>query len=146
MSWTEEREAELRRLYGLGLSADAIAAELGITRNAAIGKIDRLGLSSGKPRSEKPEGARRVRSTRFVDHGNYFKKYGGEPASLPAMPGGSNIPIAQRCTLPELNNSMCKWPFGEPSSPDFFFCGADAIPNYPYCGAHCRLAYRGYWN
>jgi GcrA cell cycle regulator len=135
MSWTEEREAELRRLYGLGLSADAIAAELGITRNAAIGKIDRLGLSKG---------ARRVRSTRFVNHGNRFDVTDAVPP-LPAMPGGSNIPIAQRRTLPELNNSMCRWPFGEPSSPDFFFCGADAIPNYPYCGVHCRLAYR-YWN
>ena len=46
MSWTEERVELLKKLWADGLSASQIAAELGgITRNAVIGKVHRLGLS-----------------------------------------------------------------------------------------------------
>ena len=47
MSWTDERVELLRKLWLDGLSASQIAAELahGITRNAVIGKVHRLGLS-----------------------------------------------------------------------------------------------------
>jgi hypothetical protein len=65
---------------------------------------------------------------------------------LPSMPNGSNIPTVQRCTLLQLTSGVCKWPFGEPASPDFFFCGGDAVDGKPYCAGHCRVAYRGYWN
>ena len=46
MSWTDERVELLKKLWADGLSASQIAAELGgITRNAVIGKVHRLGLS-----------------------------------------------------------------------------------------------------
>ena len=45
MSWTDERVELLKKLWADGLSASQIAAELGgITRNAVIGKVHRLGL------------------------------------------------------------------------------------------------------
>lgn len=47
MGWTEERVAELKRLHRLGFAASHIAAELGgISRNAVLGKIYRLGLAT----------------------------------------------------------------------------------------------------
>src|SRR5918999_5304444 len=46
MNWTDERVELLKKLWADGLSASQIAAELGgITRNAVIGKVHRLGLS-----------------------------------------------------------------------------------------------------
>ena len=46
MTWTDERVETLKKLWTDGLSASQIAAELGgITRNAVIGKVHRLGLS-----------------------------------------------------------------------------------------------------
>ena len=46
MNWTDERVETLKKLWADGLSASQIAAELGgITRNAVIGKVHRLGLS-----------------------------------------------------------------------------------------------------
>jgi GcrA cell cycle regulator len=46
MSWTDERVELLKKLWSEGLSASQIAGELGgITRNAVIGKVHRLGLS-----------------------------------------------------------------------------------------------------
>ncbi|MGR3542297.1 MAG: GcrA family cell cycle regulator [Hasllibacter sp.] len=47
MSWTDERVETLKRMWGEGQSASTIAKELGgVTRNAVIGKVHRLGLSN----------------------------------------------------------------------------------------------------
>ena len=55
MGWTDERVALLTKLWADGLSASQIAAELGgITRNAVIGKVHRLGLAGRKTTSRKP--------------------------------------------------------------------------------------------
>jgi GcrA cell cycle regulator len=35
----------------------------------------------------------------------------------------------------------CKWPIGDPKSPDFTYCGDSALPDHPYCAKHCALAY-----
>ena len=55
MSWTDERVETLKRMWSEGQSASAIAKELGgVTRNAVIGKVHRLGLSN---RNDEPEPA-----------------------------------------------------------------------------------------
>ncbi len=58
MSWTDERVETLKKMWGEGQSASQIAKELGgVTRNAVIGKVHRLGLSNrsaGTP-AAKPE-------------------------------------------------------------------------------------------
>jgi GcrA cell cycle regulator len=47
MSWTDDRVEQLKKMWGEGKSASQIAKELGsVTRNAVIGKVHRLGLSS----------------------------------------------------------------------------------------------------
>ena len=47
MSWTDERVETLKKMWGEGQSASQIAKELGgVTRNAVIGKVHRLGLSN----------------------------------------------------------------------------------------------------
>jgi GcrA cell cycle regulator len=58
MSWTDERVEKLKKMWGEGQSASQIAKELGgVTRNAVIGKVHRLGLSnrSGGGGSTKPD-------------------------------------------------------------------------------------------
>ena len=63
MSWTDERVELLKKMWGEGQSASQIAKELGgVTRNAVIGKVHRLGLSNrtagGKPETKaKPAAA-----------------------------------------------------------------------------------------
>jgi GcrA cell cycle regulator len=52
------------------------------------------------------------------------------------------IPIGQRRTLLELNEDTCRWPIGDPSSPEFFFCGGKPITSLPYCAYHSRVAYQ----
>jgi len=52
------------------------------------------------------------------------------------------IPMGQRRTLLELSEDTCHWPIGDPSSPEFFFCGGKTASSLPYCGYHCRIAYQ----
>jgi GcrA cell cycle regulator len=69
MSWTDERVELLKKLWNQGLSASQIAAELGggVTRNAVIGKVHRLGLS-GRAKAPAPAAARTRKATRAPSH------------------------------------------------------------------------------
>ena len=51
------------------------------------------------------------------------------------------IPVEERLSLLQLNESTCKWPIGDPLTADFFFCGGHAEENKPYCEFHSRRAY-----
>src|SRR6202140_399444 len=48
-TWTAERIEQLRHCVGSGLTCSQIAPEIGVPRNAVIGKIHRLGLSPARP-------------------------------------------------------------------------------------------------
>ena len=52
------------------------------------------------------------------------------------------VPMSQRLSLLELNEATCHWPVGDPSSPEFFFCGGKALASLPYCAHHSRVAYQ----
>jgi GcrA cell cycle regulator len=45
-------------------------------------------------------------------------------------------------TILSLTERMCKWPVGDPKSPDFHFCGKPSLPGLPYCGEHAAIAYQ----
>lgn len=152
MSWTDERVELLKKLWSDGLSASQIAAELGgITRNAVIGKVHRLGLSGRaksvsagvpRPRKMRPP-AHMLRIARGAIRGNtalahaYEIETETEPELLDNV-----IPIGQRRTILELTEQTCHWPIGDPSSGDFFFCGGNTVAGLPYCAYHSRMAYQ----
>lgn len=65
MSWTDERVETLKKLWGEGLSCSQIAGRLGgITRNAVIGKVSRLGLAGRAPGARKARGVRSARNAK----------------------------------------------------------------------------------
>ncbi|HEY4773216.1 MAG TPA: GcrA family cell cycle regulator [Xanthobacteraceae bacterium] len=148
MSWTEERVARLKQLWAEGLSASRIANELGgVTRNAVIGKVHRLGLSgrakapsSAAPRPRKPRAHGMLRA-RPALRGNTALAYDLDLDAEPDLTENV-IPIGQRCSLLELGEGKCRWPIGDPGSPDFFFCGGKSVEGLPYCGYHARIAYQ----
>ncbi len=152
MSWTDERVELLKKLWADGLSASQIAAELGgITRNAVIGKVHRLGLSgrakstsSAAPRPRKVRSASHMlRIGRASIRGNtaLAHAYDIEAEAEPELIDNI-IPIGQRRTLLELNEQTCRWPVGDPGSTEFFFCGGNALGGLPYCAYHSRVAYQ----
>jgi GcrA cell cycle regulator len=152
MTWTDERVETLKKLWSDGLSASQIAAELGgVTRNAVIGKVHRLGLSgrakspsSAAPRPRKPRAhSHLLRASRPSIRGNtalahsYDFDIEPEPELIDNV-----IPLGQRRSLLELTEETCRWPIGDPGQADFFFCGGQAITGLPYCAYHSRVAYQ----
>ncbi len=151
ITWSDERVELLKKLWADGLSASQIAAELGgITRNAVIGKVHRLGLSgrakspsSSAPRPRKTRQSHMLRVARPAMRGNTALAYDYDLDIDPdPQPIENIIPIGQRRTLLELNEDTCRWPIGDPSTQDFFFCGGTPITNLPYCAYHSRVAYQ----
>lgn len=152
MSWTEERVELLRKLWTDEFSASRIAEVLGgVSRNAVIGKIHRLGLwGRGQPTSSikrqcKPRpGQSERRAYRPVSIGNTALK--AEPEMLvetePQPRESVVVPIAKRLTIENLTERTCKWPIGDPGEEGFHFCGHDSLEALPYCRYHVRVAYR----
>jgi GcrA cell cycle regulator len=154
MSWDGERVELLCKLWQDGISASRIAAQLGagITRNAVIGKVHRLGLagrakpasSSGAPRPRRVVAPHATQKTVAL-RGNTLmlrevviaEEY--EPAVLPQA---VVIPISERVTITELRENMCRWPLGDPLTPEFRYCGTNCDTSVPYCRPHGRMAYQ----
>jgi GcrA cell cycle regulator len=152
MSWTDERVELLKKLWADGLSASQIAGELGgITRNAVIGKVHRLGLSgraknasNAAPRARKPRThSHMLRVSRASVRGNTALAHAYE-IQTDAVPEliENVIPIGQRRTILELTEQTCHWPIGDPGGADFFFCGGNTLTGLPYCPYHSRVAYQ----
>jgi GcrA cell cycle regulator len=58
------------------------------------------------------------------------------------VPAKPNAEVKNKTGLLELNDRICKWPLGHPGEPDFHFCGQPSNPGFPYCVAHCGIAYQ----
>ncbi|WP_112663819.1 GcrA family cell cycle regulator [Microvirga flavescens] len=160
-TWTDERVEQLKKLWSDGLSASQIAAELGnVTRNAVIGKVHRLGLS-GRTKTAKPATngatARPRKTTRApsaptpiaapvrsnVVIAPIATVVSASPEiELPVMDDDVGLPTSERVTIMELRESMCRWPMGDPTKPEFRFCGARSNPGVPYCTHHAQIAYQ----
>ena len=160
MTWTDERVELLKKLWAEGLSASQIAAELGgITRNAVIGKVHRLGLSGReKPAANPAHKTRKPRPAPVKARPSpmVFRSSGSlalrptpvdRPYTLPVTEPTAVVELAplvcERVTLMELREHMCRWPLGDPGREEFRFCGARCNPGSgPYCAHHAVLAYQ----
>jgi GcrA cell cycle regulator len=135
MGWTDERVEQLKSLWTEGLSASQIARVLGgVTRNAVIGKVHRLGLAgrAGPTRSERPRHAAAHRSVART--APVAKEIVEEDPIV--LDDGSFV------TVLSINDRMCRWPIGDPSEGAFHFCGHKPKDGSPYCEAHARKAYQ----
>lgn len=130
-----------------GMSASQMANQLGhgISRNAVIGKIGRLGLQMA------------TQSTRFGPQFRTTRTFKPKMATPPKPPraptlpydraafdieSDDQIPLSQRKSLLDLDPEHCRWPIGDPQSRDFAFCGAARVIGASYCEGHMRRAYQ----
>ena len=148
MSWTDERVATLTKLWADGLSASQIAAELGgVTRNAVIGKVHRLGLSgraktasstTRAKRTPRSSGYARTRATSKSSSGVSVPAVNIRPEPVPDLVA----PEPKKLELVALSENTCKWPIGDPATDDFYFCGHAIKADTPYCEYHAQLAFQ----
>lgn len=158
MGWNEHKIERLKQLWAEGVTASAIAADLGgITKNAVIGKAGRLGLEArrlapvkrsadekrqfDRERHEKWRRSKGILPLGFTQR----KPRQSAPPLAPVIVSleDEKIPAEQRLQLFDLENHTCRWPVGEPGQPGFFFCGApeaDHLRGRSYCKAHTLRA------
>lgn len=148
-SWTEERVGALKKLWLEGQSASQIAKALGggVTRNAVIGKVHRLGLS-GRAAPSQPARTTAFRTSRPKPAPTQTRAPSAPRRIEAAEPKPE--PVAAPAPMPELEGTatvltlgahMCKWPIGDPSSSGFSFCGRRASEGV-YCVEHAKVAYQ----
>jgi GcrA cell cycle regulator len=160
MNWTDERVELLRKLWSEGLSASQIAAQLGsVTRNAVIGKVHRLKLSSrgrtttAAPRQKKaPSSAGGGKSvsrasvtrsiTTSIGATALQTQFDVAPVVRYRPAEDVVVPISRRLQLVQLSERTCKWPNGDPLTEEFSFCGNDTAETGPYCTYHSRIAFQ----
>ncbi len=147
VTWNPERVAQLRTFIGAGLTCSQIAAEIGVSRNAVIGKIHRLGLGPGRPaaalgRSCPP----RTQRPRVASQRHLLRVIAAQAPPIAEITPGEAAAVdgAQCCSLLELGHDKCRWPVSERSgsAADFVFCGNGIVAGFSYCAAHARMAYR----
>lgn len=158
MTWTDQKIQMLRDMWGHGYSASEIAVRLGgMTRNAVIGKAHRLKLSVGSAASKaasnlptqsnlggsviptiKASSRKRVmlRPLPVVPTPETRSYVAPTPTVREVLTRGEGIAVTKA------TDRHCRWPVGDPRSPDFRFCGCTAHEGLPYCIDHARVAYQ----
>ncbi|SDF88190.1 GcrA cell cycle regulator [Limimonas halophila] len=167
MSWTDERIDELTRLWQAGHSASDIGKRLGVSKNAVVGKAHRLKLPSRPSPIKQGENGEEVQANGHAAaqngqqggtrggqaaangsgqqrkrSGNGARKGSGSGNGKEQWKAAANKVVSQRAQLEQRGQRTgCLWPFGDPSEPDFHFCGAQSLPGKPYCQEHAQRAY-----
>ncbi len=102
------------------------------------------------PQSAAPQrSASQEMQYRSIGPGGFVRQGpGDQQAPIPPAPPRRLVPakpspeVADKTSLLDLNDRICKWPMGHPGEPDFYFCGEPANPGFPYCVQHCGVAYQ----
>ena len=139
MSWTDEKVAKLKELWGKGSTASQIAEVIGgISRNAVIGKAHRLNLSA------------KIK-TRTATSNENFENLSGEKnykikksrkSKFKSLIIEKDFEPENPKQLEELDESLCKWPIGHPDEENFYFCGRSSLKDFSYCKLHLLYAYQ----
>ena len=86
---------------------------------------------------------------RSIGPGGFIRQGpGDQQPPIPPAPPRRLVPakpspeVADKTSLLDLNDRICKWPIGHPGEPDFHFCGQASNPGFPYCVQHCGVAYQ----
>lgn len=138
--WTDERVERLTKLWLDGLSASQIAKQLrGVTRNAVIGKVNRLGLEGReapyKPGAPaRPKRAPPVRRLRVAGNGAVFAVADAQAPTV-VIPFREEPP-GIRTILTIAGHGECRWPIGSIDDGSFTFCGQSTPDGKAYCASH----------
>ena len=140
MSWTEEREQRLRKLWEKGYTASQIAEMLGegTTRNEVIGKAHRLKLAARAA-------SKQSKSLKKQDAASGLNKregYISRKSRFKSLLLDKNFEVENPKKLEELSDKNCRWPIGHPDEENFYFCGRNPVDGFSYCKLHVLYAFQ----
>ena len=134
MSWTDEKVAKLKELWGTTPASKISEILGGVSRNAVIGKAHRLNLS-GKIVTKKGSS----NHINKAKNSNYKKVRRGKFKSLVI---DKDFEPENPKQLEELDENSCKWPIGHPNEDGFYFCGRTSLKDFSYCKLHLLYAFQ----
>ena len=139
MSWTDEKVAKLKELWGKGNTASQIAEIIGgISRNAVIGKAHRLNLSS-KIKTRTATSNQNFENS--IEEKNIKRRRVGR-SKFKSLIIEKDFEPENPKQLEELDENSCKWPIGHPDEKSFYFCGRSSLKDFSYCKLHLLYAYQ----
>ena len=139
MSWTDEKVAKLKELWGKGSTASQIAEIIGgISRNAVIGKAHRLNLSA-KIKTRTATSNHNFENS-LVEKENKNKR--SRKGKFRSLIIEKDFEPENPKQLEELDENSCKWPIGHPDEKSFYFCGRSSLKDFSYCKLHLLYAYQ----
>ena len=139
MSWTEEKVAKLKELWGKGNTASQIAEIIGgLSRNAVIGKAHRLNLSA-KIKTRTATSNKNFENSLNEDNS---KSRRGRKSRFKSLIIEKDFEPENPKQLEELDENSCKWPIGHPDEKSFYFCGRSSLKDFSYCKLHLLYAYQ----
>jgi GcrA cell cycle regulator len=140
-TWTAERVELLKSRFEAGLTCREIADDIGVSRNAVIGKLARLNLSRAEGVNEGFSERREIPKARLPKSERQSQRQ--ILKALRPEPAAEEAPICSehRCSLLELSEEKCRWPISDLGPADFWFCGNKPVKGFPYCAGHARIAY-----
>ncbi len=107
------------------------------------------GSSASSPSQPLPNPTPELPKIVSVGPGGFLRQGpGDQQAPIPPAPPRRLVPakpspeIADKTSLLDLSDKVCRWPMGHPGEPDFHFCGQPVNPGFPYCVEHCGRAYQ----
>jgi GcrA cell cycle regulator len=142
--WTLERSALLRRLWNdEGLSGGEIAERMGLSRNAVIGRVHRMGLQKRNDRKANAQKANVTKRSKRLTRRELTHKVSS--MTLPAAPVAPvdagewkevhvNFEPRGLISIWDLKEHHCRWPYD--NEPMTTYCGHDRLPGKPYCKKH----------
>ena len=140
MSWTDEKVAKLKELWGKGSTASEIASIIGgISRNAVIGKAHRLNLSA-KIKTRTATSNKNFDSSSISENSTKYKR--GRKSKFKSLIIEKDFEPENPKQLEELDEKSCKWPIGHPDEKNFYFCGRSSLKDFSYCKLHLLYAYQ----
>jgi len=139
MSWTDEKVAKLKELWGKGSTASQIAEIIGgISRNAVIGKAHRLNLSA----KIKTRAATSNQNFENSQEEKSIKNKRTRKSKFKSLIIDKDFEPENPKQLEELDETLCKWPIGHPDEKSFYFCGRSSLKDFSYCKLHLLYAYQ----